>query len=81
MSKSIERAAQRCKYLYKKSICNDATDEDRIIYKNYRNLYNRIKRKVRSDYYAGKCEEYGRNIKQLWKLINETICKKKHTVV
>ena len=79
MSKPVERAAQRCKYLYKKSILNDATNEDRIIYKNYRNLYNRIKRKARSDYYATKCEEYGRNIKQLWKVINETICKKKHS--
>ena len=44
MNKSIERVAQRCKNLYKKSILNDATDEDRSCYKNYRNLYNKLKR-------------------------------------
>ena len=50
MSKSVERAAQRCKNLYKKSILNDATDEDRRCYKNYRNLYNKIKQKAWNDY-------------------------------
>ena len=79
MNKSVERASERCKNLYKKSILKDATDEDTICYKKYRNLYNKLKRTAQNEYYAAKCKEYGKNTKQLWKLINGVICKKKHS--
>ena len=79
MNKSVERASEKCKSLYKKSISNGATDEDIDRYKKYRNTYNKLKRTVRNEYYASKCKEYGKNTKQLWKLINGVICKKKHS--
>ena len=79
MNKSVERASDKCKNLYKKSILKGATDEDTDCYKKYRNLYNKLKRTARNEYYASKCKEYGKNTKQLWKLINGVICKKKHS--
>ena len=65
MNKLVERASEKCKSLYKKSISNGATDEDIDHYKKYRNTYNKLKRTVRIEYYASKCTEYGKNTKQL----------------
>ena len=67
MNKLVERASEKCK-----SLVQDH-------YKKYRNTYNKLKRTVRIEYYASKCKEYGKNTKQLWKLINGVICKKKHS--
>ena len=79
MNKSVEKASEKCRKLYKKSITMEATDEDRIHYKQYRANYNKITRNVRNECYSSKCKEYGRNTKQLWRLINGIITKKKHT--
>ena len=35
MNKSIEKSSNRCKELYKKSLSVDATEDDKIKYKEY----------------------------------------------
>ena len=79
MNKLIEKASNKCKHLYKKSLSQDATEADKHKYKEYRNTYNKLKQTVQNEYYATKCREYGKNTKQLWKMINDTICKRKHS--
>ena len=49
-----------------------------IKYKQHQNLLNRIKRKAKTSYYNTKCEEYRKNTKKLWQVINKTIGKQKH---
>ena len=44
----------------------------------YRNVYNKLKSKLRRDYYRLRCEEYKKNARKLWGLINNTIKKVKH---
>ena len=34
---------------------------------------------MQNEYYATKCREYGKNTKQLWKMINGIIGKRKHS--
>ena len=79
MNKSIEKASNKCKHLYKKSLSHDATEVDKQKYKDYRNTYNKLKQTVQNEYYATKCREYGKNTKQLWKMINGIIGKRKHS--
>ena len=79
MNKLIEKASNKCKHLYKKSLSQDATEADKQKYKEYRNTYNKLKQTVQNEYYATKCREYGKNTKQLWKMINGIICKRKHS--
>ena len=48
-------------------------------YRNYRNAYNRLKQKAKIDYYNVKCKECSTNTRLLWKLINQTVGKTKHS--
>ena len=66
---------RRSKKLYALSIRKNATDKDRIVYKEYSNLLTRLKRSAKKMYCESKCEEYKSNTKKLWKVINE-ICSK-----
>ena len=79
MNKLIEKATNKCKHLYKKSLSQDATEADKQKYKEYRNTYNKLKRTVQNEYYATKCREYGKNTKQLWRMISGIICKRKQS--
>ena len=79
MDKSIEKASNKCKRLYKKSIHVNATEEDRENYTKYRNLYNKLKSQSRMKYYSEKCSEYKKNTKKLWELMNRIIGKTKHS--
>ena len=56
-----------------------SSDDTCLHYKNYRNTYNRLKRKAKVDYYNTKCREYSTNTRLLWKLINQTISKTKNS--
>ena len=47
-------------------------------YKEHRNLFNRLRKKLRADYYKTKCHTFKTNVKKLWALINNTITKVKH---
>ena len=65
-------------HLYKDSLKSNSTEDDIQCYKHHQNLYNQLKRKLRTDYYCLKCESYKSNAKKLWSLINQTITKVKH---
>ena len=79
MNKSIKKASNKCKHLYKKSLSQDVTEADKQKYKEYRNTYNKLKQTVQNEYYTTKCSAYGKNTKQLRRMINSIICKRKHS--
>ena len=79
LTTGIETSGRTCRKLYKASLTNGATADTCQCYKKYRNMYNRIKRKARINYYNTKCMEYSTNTRMLWKIINQTINKTKHS--
>ena len=70
---------------HRRSITENVTDilgaNNTIVekYKNYRNTYNMLKCTVRLHYYQNKAEEYQKNTKKLWQLINNKINKCKNS--
>ena len=61
MDKSIEKASNKCKWLYKKSMDTNASEEDKVNYTRYMNTYNKLKRNSRMQYYSDKCSAYKNN--------------------
>ena len=61
-----------------KSLEITSSDEDRKKYVAHRNIYNKLKRQLKTEYYQAKCESFKDNSKKLWALINNTILKVKH---
>ena len=78
MTKGLEASSKTKLELYKRTLRQDSTPEDVVKYKAHRNLYNSLKRQLRSNYYNSKCELYKSNVRKLWALINNTIKKVKH---
>ena len=79
MDKSIEKASNKCKQLHKISIDTNASEEDKVKYTKYRDVYNKLKRNSRMEYYSDKCLAYKNNIKKLWELMNSITEKTKHS--
>ena len=77
LTTGIETSGRTCRKLYKESLTSGATADTCQRYKNYRNMYNRLKCKARVNYYNSKCMEYSTNTRMLWKIINQTINKTK----
>ena len=78
MTHGLEQSSRKKMRLYKKTLTTDCMPADQTRYKEYRNIYNKLKCKLRRDYYWLRCEEYKKNAKKLWGLINNTIKKVKH---
>ena len=79
LTTGLETTSRTCKKLYQPTLVKNSTDDAHLHYKNYRNAYNRLKRKAKIDYYNVKCKEYSTNTRLLWKLINQTTGKTKHS--
>ena len=58
--------------LYRKYKQNP-TDRNTQKYKTYNCIFNRVKRKLKCDYYAHKIEQYKSDTKSLWAFLNQTI--------
>ena len=78
MTRNLALSAEKKLKLYKKTLMATCTENDVITYKQYRNTYNALKRKLKTDYYQTKCTDYQQNTRKLWSLINNTIKKVKH---
>ena len=55
LTNGISMCISKSKKLYKKSIVNDASEQDVIRYKNYRNCLHRVKRLTKTAYYQNLC--------------------------
>ena len=78
MTASLEQSAKKKQRLYKKILQKNFTKTDVNAYWEYRNTYNRLKRHVQQSYYRKKLA-FKTNTKELWKVINKVICKKRHS--
>ena len=78
MMPGIEISNRQNLKCYKETLKTSCTQELLTKYKSHRNILNRIKQKVKTNYYIKKCNEYKYSTKKLWQVINQTICKTKH---
>ena len=69
------RCINKCKKYYKLTLLKNATNNNIIRYKNYRNVLNTLKRRCKINYYQQMCIEHKRNTTKLWQLINNVINK------
>ena len=58
--------------LYKDTLHNGSNENCLLAYKNYRNTLTRLKQNCKIMYYQNQCEQFKRNTKKLWELINKT---------
>ena len=56
MTRGLEEASKTKHRLYKASLKRDRTNEDTENYRHHRNLYNKLKRKLKTDYYQLRCD-------------------------
>lgn len=49
-------------------------------YKEYNNILNKLKRKLKSDYFAQKLDEHRQNIKQTWNILHQALGMKQNTM-
>ena len=61
--------------LYQSSLRKNSPYSSTIKYRNYRNLLTKLKCKCKLNYYKDKCNEFRRNAKKLWQVINTCIGK------
>ena len=66
----IQNSIRKQKYLYKKSLSRN-NDTDRLKYKEYRTVLNKIKQPSNFAYYQSEYLNNMNNSKQLWQLINK----------
>ena len=78
MTRSLALSSEKKLKLYKKTLSATCTEDEIKVYKSYRNMYNALKRKLRSEYYRVKCTEFWQNTRKLWSLINNMIKKVKN---
>jgi hypothetical protein len=64
--------------LYAKCVKKSRTGPAYLRYIEYRNNFNRIKRKMKYNYFNDKLEKYKQNTRETWKLLRELISKQKN---
>ena len=79
MTTGLEESSRKCKELYKNSLQKGSSKESTDHYRMYRNMLNKMKRKTKIKFYNEKCIRHKNDTKQLWKIINATVCKRKNT--
>ena len=63
-----------CNRLHKKML-SDKNEQNIILYKTQRNLYNRLKNESRKSYFLNMFDRHRRNSKKCWELLNKIIGK------
>ena len=63
MTRGLENAGKMKLKLYQRCIQPTSTEEDRKEYTTYCNVYNNLKRKLQTQYYQNKCEQFKENEK------------------
>ncbi len=69
MTNGLVQSAKSCDKMYKKVHGLDKNSPEYQRYKDFRNTYNKLKRKAKSKFYMDKIEEFKTNSKKLWSLL------------
>ena len=64
MTKGLEQAGKTKLKLYRRCLEAASTVEDRKEYTEYRNMFNNLKRNLKTQYYQRKCYQFKDNAKK-----------------
>ena len=73
ITKGILASSRNLNKLYKRSKNADKKSFVYKKYKNYKKVYNKIKRNAKQDYYKNKFDEFSSDIKKTWSTLNKII--------
>ena len=76
ITKGIRKSSRKKQHLYEKFLKHKTTKALET-YKNYKNLFEKIKKSSKKHYYQNKLEKCKNNLKTTWKAIKEIIGKSK----
>ena len=65
--------SRKKKELYKATLKNGATQESKLKYVEYQNKFNKTKRSMQKLYYTTRANDFTKDSKKLWSLINNVI--------
>jgi len=75
MTRGLLHSSHNLQKLYRKQINRDKAHEKHIHYVKYRNLYNKLKRQAKQEYYKNLLDQYKGDIKKTWQVLNTVIGK------
>lgn len=75
MTKGLLKSSKTCEKLYKSAINLPKTNQKHLEYIKYRNLYNKIRRLAKSQYYGKLLNESRNDIKETWKIMKNAMNK------
>ena len=78
MIRGSEKSSSKKLCLYRETLKNTTSCKDITAYKEYRNMYNKTKRRAKFDYYQNKASDFIADSKKLWGLLNQVIGKIKN---
>ena len=70
MSKAMKKFSKQKQKLYIKFL-KSKNPEDELIYKNYKNLFEKLRKKSKQNYYSNLLEKHKDNAKQRWQILKE----------
>jgi len=73
--KGLLKSSKHLAKLYRKTLQQPSNTDVLHKYKHYRNVYNKIKRTAKQDFFKGELDKHKHNIKKTWQVINKLINK------
>ena len=70
MSKAMRQSSKQQQILYIQFL-KSKDPEDELIYKNYKNLFEKLRKKSKQNYYSNLLEKHKDNAKQRWQILKE----------
>ena len=70
-TEGLNTSSVKCRKMHKKVIRKPHDSPEYVEYKEYRNLYNRLRRKAKHKYYNDIIESHRHNSKKLWSTLNK----------
>ena len=77
-TQGLKKSSQKCLKMFNKVAGKPKDSQEFQSYKNYRNVYNKIRRKAKVAYYDGLIQEHRKNTKKVWEILNTLTGKSKN---
>ncbi len=75
LSKALLKSQRKKLQLYRKSIRLQDTHPSRLTYRRYRNIYNRLRKTAKKDYFSNQLDEFKNNTRQTWNIYRQFLGK------
>ena len=82
-TQGLRKSSRKCLNMFNKVARKPKTSIEFQNYKNYRNIYNRLRRKAKIAYYNNLLQEHRQNSKKIWEILNKLTgkCKKGQSLI